>query len=585
MCEKILEYAVTFFASSELDVTETAYWKHRWETLWVTEETRDHGDFAPDWAPTSMAAVSYYALLGLADRSFTPAQLRKRYRVLALKWHPDRNRGNEAEAAEKFKALQHAFEVLSDPEKRREYDASRPEEPAAAAATAAARERPKDPAAAAAAAAARARREERARRDREAMEAALRSDEWLHELRRREAKAKAASEAGVQPAPPWEDEDEDEDELDEAAEIAAALEAVERAIARERAEASAEEEALRAAIAASTISGGGSGASSSSNGGGGNGSGGGNGGDDGGSRRQRLVAELERGAKAVLDLASEAEPRVEHEADFEAAIPALVGLLRTAATAGNAAWALSMLTSQSQSPRRCMHHRDLIHAAGAIEPLAALLAGSNSKAAGAAAAALRSLAMHSAPTMESVLAAVVIAEPPKLEAFMYLFSTLRAAAAKRLQRAESMTRGDRAEAREVSSKAERAPSSVLRGAIADAASVGVEEGILNRARRRLEEIDLAREERREALGLAAAARNDCPLDFCCPITCERMVDPVVASDGHTYERDASACSALLPYASPLCGTSLYAARLFPWPPSAPPRACSSLTRPPTLSSC
>ena len=93
------------------------------------------------------------------------------------------------------------------------------------------------------------------------------------------------------------------------------------------------------------------------------------------SRRQRLVAELERGAKAVLDLASEAEPRVEHEADFEAAIPALVGLLRTAATAGNAAWALSMLTSQSQSPRRCMHHRDLIHAAGAIEPLAALLAG------------------------------------------------------------------------------------------------------------------------------------------------------------------------------------------------------------------
>ena len=66
--------------------------------------------------------TSHYATLGLARAEFTEAALKKQYRLLALKWHPDRNRGNEEAAAEKFKELHMAFSILSDPEQRAEYD-------------------------------------------------------------------------------------------------------------------------------------------------------------------------------------------------------------------------------------------------------------------------------------------------------------------------------------------------------------------------------------------------------------------------------------------------------------------------------
>ena len=66
-------------------------------------------------------SCSHYAALGL-DRDFSLEQLRKRYRALALRWHPDRNRGNEAYAAEKFRMVQEAFEVLCDARSRRVYD-------------------------------------------------------------------------------------------------------------------------------------------------------------------------------------------------------------------------------------------------------------------------------------------------------------------------------------------------------------------------------------------------------------------------------------------------------------------------------
>ena len=48
----------------------------------------------------------------------------------------------------------------------------------------------------------------------------------------------------------------------------------------------------------------------------------------------------------------------------------------------------------------------------------------------------------------------------------------------------------------------------------------------------------ARQQRRDAIGLPSDVREG-PIDFCCPILFERMADPVVASDGHTYEREAS----------------------------------------------
>lgn len=62
----------------------------------------------------------YYRILGVA-RNATPENIKKAYRKLALKYHPDRNPGNK-EAEENFKEAAEAYEVLHDPEKRRLYD-------------------------------------------------------------------------------------------------------------------------------------------------------------------------------------------------------------------------------------------------------------------------------------------------------------------------------------------------------------------------------------------------------------------------------------------------------------------------------
>ena len=62
----------------------------------------------------------YYEVLGV-DRNATEAQISEAYRKLALKYHPDRNPGDE-EAVVKFKEAAEAFEVLSHPEKRARYD-------------------------------------------------------------------------------------------------------------------------------------------------------------------------------------------------------------------------------------------------------------------------------------------------------------------------------------------------------------------------------------------------------------------------------------------------------------------------------
>ena len=62
----------------------------------------------------------YYEVLGVS-KSATPEELKKAYRQLALKYHPDRNPGDK-EAEEKFKEAAEAYEVLSNPEKRQRYD-------------------------------------------------------------------------------------------------------------------------------------------------------------------------------------------------------------------------------------------------------------------------------------------------------------------------------------------------------------------------------------------------------------------------------------------------------------------------------
>ena len=67
-----------------------------------------------------MAKRDYYEILGV-DRSASGDELKKAYRKVAMKYHPDRNPGDK-EAEDKFKEASEAFEVLSDQSKRQRYD-------------------------------------------------------------------------------------------------------------------------------------------------------------------------------------------------------------------------------------------------------------------------------------------------------------------------------------------------------------------------------------------------------------------------------------------------------------------------------
>jgi len=68
-----------------------------------------------------MARKDYYEILGV-KKNATEEEIKKAYRKLAMKYHPDRNPPNKKEAEERFKGINEAYAVLSDKTKRQQYD-------------------------------------------------------------------------------------------------------------------------------------------------------------------------------------------------------------------------------------------------------------------------------------------------------------------------------------------------------------------------------------------------------------------------------------------------------------------------------
>lgn len=69
----------------------------------------------------ALAGQDYYKLLGV-KRNADETEIRRAFKKLSLKYHPDKNKDNPEKAKKKFIEIANAYEVLSDPEKRKTYD-------------------------------------------------------------------------------------------------------------------------------------------------------------------------------------------------------------------------------------------------------------------------------------------------------------------------------------------------------------------------------------------------------------------------------------------------------------------------------
>jgi len=67
-----------------------------------------------------MPETDYYKILNV-NKNASESEIKKAYRKLAMKYHPDRNKGDKS-AEEMFKKISEAYAVLSDKEKREQYD-------------------------------------------------------------------------------------------------------------------------------------------------------------------------------------------------------------------------------------------------------------------------------------------------------------------------------------------------------------------------------------------------------------------------------------------------------------------------------
>jgi len=70
-----------------------------------------------------MGKANYYEVLGVA-MDVSGEEVRRAYHRLALKWHPDKHRGDDGTASRVFQRVSQAYETLGDPARRAEYDAA-----------------------------------------------------------------------------------------------------------------------------------------------------------------------------------------------------------------------------------------------------------------------------------------------------------------------------------------------------------------------------------------------------------------------------------------------------------------------------